>query len=375
MSTRRPDPPASMTTQHDDDAPPASGLSSMQRAIMTIQKMRAKIENLERARVEPIAIIGMGCRLPGGANTPEAFFRLIENGVDTIREVPPERWRLEQEDPDTDAEARALRWGSFLDDVDRFDAAFFGISPREAESLDPQQRLLLEVAWEALERAGQMPERLAGSRTGVFVGIWALDYQQRVLALSPDKLDAYSFTGNVLSTAAGRLSYVLGLQGPAMSVETACSSSLTAIHLACQSLRSGESNLALAGGVNLMLSPTTTKLLSKTQALSPDGRCKTFDARANGFVRGEGCGVVVLKRLSDAERDGDPIIAVIRGSAVNQDGRSTGLTAPNVLSQQALLRQALENARVAPSDVGYVEAHGTGTSLGDPIEVEALKAV
>ncbi|WP_272419461.1 type I polyketide synthase [Polyangium jinanense] len=364
-----------MTTQHEEEAPPASGLSSMQRAIMTIQKMRAKIENLERARVEPIAIIGMGCRFPGGANTPEAFFRLLEDGVDTIREVPPERWSLEQAGPEQDAEARALRWGSFLDDVDRFDAAFFNISPREAESLDPQQRLLLEVSWEALERAGQMPERLMGSRTGVYIGIWALDYQQRVLALSPDQLDAYCFTGNVISTAAGRLSYVFGLQGPAVSVETACSSSLTAIHLACQSLRSGETNLALAGGVNLMLSPATTKLLSKTQALSPDGRCKSFDARANGFVRGEGCGVVVLKRLSDAERDGDPIIAVIRGSAVNQDGRSTGLTAPNVLSQQALLRQALESARVAPSDVGYVEAHGTGTSLGDPIEVEALKAV
>nr|WP_275939224.1 type I polyketide synthase [Polyangium spumosum] len=337
--------------------------------------MRAKIESIERARIEPIAIIGMGCRFPGGANTPEAFFRLLEDGVDTIREVPPERWSLEQEGQDMEAEAGALRWGSFLDGVDRFDATFFGISPREAESLDPQQRLLLEVAWEALERAGQLPERLMGSRTGVYIGIWALDYQQRVLALSPDKLDAYSFTGNALSTAAGRLSYVLGLQGPAMSVETACSSSLTAIHLACQSLRNGESNLALAGGVNLMLSPATTKLLSKTQALSPDGRCKTFDARANGFVRGEGCGIVVLKRLSDAERDGDPIIAVIRGSAVNQDGRSTGLTAPNVLSQQTLLRQALESARVAPSDVGYVEAHGTGTSLGDPIEVEALKAV
>ena len=374
MTTRRPDPPPSMTT-HDDDAPPASGLSSMQRAIMTIQKMRAKIESLERARVEPIAIIGMGCRFPGGASTPEAFFRLLEEGVDTIREVPPDRWSLDHEGADAEGEARALRWGSFLDDVDRFDAAFFGISPREAESLDPQQRLLLEVAWEALERAGQLPERLMGSRTGVFVGVWALDYQQRVLALREDQLDAYCFTGNVLSTAAGRLSYTLGLQGPCMSVETACSSSLTAIHLACQSLRNGESNLAVAGGVNLMLSPLTTKLLLRTQALSPDGRCKTFDSRANGFVRGEGCGIVLLKRLSDAERDGDSIIAIIRGSAVNQDGRSTGLTAPNVLSQQALLRQALENARVAPSDVGYVEAHGTGTSLGDPIEVEALKAV
>lgn len=359
----------------DDDSAPASNLSSMQRAIVTIQKLRAKVESLERARTEAIAIVGMGCRFPGGANTPEAFFQLLEAGVDAVTEVPSERWPLERESADSEGEQRSLRWGAFLKDVDRFDAAFFGISPREAESLDPQQRLLLEVTWEALERAGQLPERLMGSKTGVFVGIWSLDYQQRVIALEQEKLDAYCFTGNVLSTAAGRLAYTLGLQGPCMSVETACSSSLTAIHLACQSLRSGETSMALAGGVNLMLSPTTTKLLSKTQALSPDGRCKTFDARANGFVRGEGCGILVLKRLSDAERDGDTILALIRGSAVNQDGRSTGLTAPNVLSQQALLKQALENARLSPQDIAYLETHGTGTSLGDPIEVEAIKAV
>lgn len=359
----------------DDDSAPASNLSSMQRAIVTIQKLRTKVESLERTRAEPIAIVGMGCRFPGGANTPEAFFRLLDAGVDAVSEVPPERWPLERESADSEGEQRSLRWGAFLKDVDKFDAAFFGISPREAESLDPQQRILLEVTWEALERAGQLPERLMGSKTGVFVGIWSLDYQQRVIAQEQEKLDAYCFTGNVLSTAAGRLAYTLGLQGPCMSVETACSSSLTAIHLACQSLRTGESSMALAGGVNLMLSPTTSKLLSKTQALSPDGRCKTFDARANGFVRGEGCGILVLKRLSDAERDGDTVLALIRGSAVNQDGRSTGLTAPNVLSQQALLKQALENARLSPQDIGYVETHGTGTSLGDPIEMEAIKAV
>nr|QVV57685.1 malonyl CoA-acyl carrier protein transacylase [Myxococcales bacterium] len=373
MSTRNLDIPVNVV--QDDEAPPPSGLSSMQRAILTIQRMRAKIEGLERARTEPIAIIGMACRFPGGADTPEAYFELLEKGVDTIGEAPAERWDEGGRARAADAEARALRWGSFLQGVDLFDAAFFGIAPREAESLDPQQRLLLEVTWEALERAGQLPERLMGSRTGVFVGIWSLDYQQNVLGMSQDELDAYCFTGNVLSTAAGRLSYVLGLQGPCMSVETACSSSLVAMHLACQSLRNGESNLALAGGVNLLLSPTTTRLLSKTQALSQDGRCKTFDAQANGFVRGEGCGMLVLKRLSDAQRDRDPIIALLRGSATNQDGRSTGLTAPNVLSQQALLRQALENARVAPSDIGYVETHGTGTALGDPIEVEALKEV
>jgi len=359
----------------DDDSPPASNLSSMQRAIVTIQKMRAKIEQLERTRIEPIAIVGMACRFPGGGNTPEEFFQHLEDGIDSVTEVPPERWPRGPDGPNSDGDTRALRWGSFLKDVDRFDAAFFGISPREAESLDPQHRLLLEVTWEALERAGQLPERLMGTKAGVFVGIWAPDYQLRVLARDPNDLDAYCFTGTVLSTAAGRLSYTLGVQGPCMSIDTACSSSLTAIHLACQSLRNNESSMAIAGGVNLMLAPTTTKLLSKTQALSPDGRCKTFDARANGYVRGEGCGMLVLKRLSDAERDGDSILALIRGSAVNQDGRSTGLTAPNVLSQQALLRQALENARLTPQDIAYLETHGTGTSLGDPIEVEAIKAV
>jgi acyl transferase domain-containing protein len=362
----------------DDDAPPASGLSSMQRAIMTIQRMRAKIEGLERAKIEAIAIVGMACRFPGGANSPEDFLRILEDGVDAITEVPPGRWPLGEQRTEGDAddyESRAVRWGAFLDGVDEFDARFFGISPREAISLDPQQRVLLEVAWEALERGGQVPERLMGSRSGVFIGLCSLDYQRLVLAQKDEDLDAYCFTGNLNSTAAGRVAYSLGLQGPCMIVDTACSSSLVAIHLACQSLRSGECNLALAGGVNLMLAPDQTLLTAKSKALSADGRCKTFDARANGYVRGEGCGVVVLKRLSDAERDGDAILAVIRGSAVNQDGRSTGLTAPNVLSQEALLRQALENARVAPMDVGYIETHGTGTALGDPIEVDALRAV
>ncbi|MDI1443199.1 type I polyketide synthase [Polyangium sp. 6x1] len=374
MTTRRPDAPSSMTTQHDDDAPPASGLSSMQRAIMTIQKMRAKIENLERARVEPIAIIGMGCRFPGGANTPEAFFEILKEGVDAITEVPPERWKLAS-DHSTDPEARAVRWGAFLRDVDLFDARFFGISPREASKMDPQQRILLEVTWEALERAGQVPERLVGSRTGVFLGIMNNDYAELSAVAGAEQEDAYTTTGNGHSFPAGRVSYTFGFQGPSVAIDTACSSSLVAIHLACQSLRTGECNLAVAGGVNLMLVPSTTRKYAKTQALSPDGRCKSFDATANGFVRGEGCGMLVLKRLSDAERDGDPILAVVRGSAVNQDGRSTGLTTPNVLAQQAMLTQALESARVAPSDIGYVETHGTGTSLGDPIEMDALKAV
>ncbi|MDI3284903.1 type I polyketide synthase [Polyangium sp. 15x6] len=374
MTTRRLDAPPAMTTQHDDDAPPASGLSSMQRAIMTIQKMRAKIENLERARVEPIAIIGMGCRFPGGANTPEAFFELLKEGVDAITEVPPERWGLAPEQS-SDPEARAVRWGAFLRDVDLFDARFFGISPREASKMDPQQRLLLEVTWEALERAGQVPERLVGSRTGVFLGIMNNDYAELSASAGPEQEDAYTTTGNGHSFPSGRLSYTFGFQGPNIAVDTACSSSLVAIHLACHSLRSGECTMAVAGGVNLMLAPSTTRKYAKLQALSPDGRCKTFDATANGFVRGEGCGMVVLKRLSDAERDGDSILAIIRGSAVNQDGRSTGLTTPNVLAQQAMLTQALEASRLSPAEVGYVETHGTGTSLGDPIEVDALKAV
>lgn len=373
MTTRRPDAPSNM--MQDDDAPPASGLSSMQRAILTIQKMRTKIESLERARVEPIAIIGMGCRFPGGASTPEAFFRILVEGVDAVTEVPPERWAIAAEEHSTDPEARAVRFGAFLRDVDLFDAGFFGISPREASKMDPQQRLLLEVTWEALERAGQLPERLVNSRTGVFLGVMTNDYAELSALAGIETEDVYTTTGNGHCFPAGRLSYTFGFQGPSVAVDTACSSSLVALHLACQSLRAGECNMAVAGGVNLMLVPSTTRKFAKTSALSPDGRCKTFDATANGFVRGEGCGMLVLKRLSDAERDGDTVLALIRGSAVNQDGRSTGLTTPNVLAQQAMLKQALENARVAPSDIGYVEAHGTGTPLGDPIEVEALKTV
>ncbi|WP_437606620.1 SDR family NAD(P)-dependent oxidoreductase [Sorangium sp. So ce834] len=321
--------------------------------------------------VEPIAVVGLACRLPGGGSDPEAFWRALEDGVDAIQRIPAARWP-DGAIPDG---LPGTRWAGLLDGVDGFDARFFGIAPREATSLDPQQRLLLEVAWEAFEDAGQPAERLLRSRTGVFIGMAVQDYQHRFASLDPRQLDAYCATGTLASTAAGRLSYVFGLEGPSMTVDTACSSSLVALHLACQSLRSGESDMAIAGGVSLILSPLTMCLMGQTQALSPDGRCKTFDAAANGYVRAEGCGMVVLKRLSDAQRDGDRIWALVRGSAVNQDGRSSGLTAPNVLSQQALLRQALESAGVSPDQVGYVEAHGTGTSLGDPIELTALKEV
>ena len=258
--------------------------------------------------------------------------------------------------------------------MDGFDAHFFGISPREAAQIDPQQRLLLEVAWEALEDAGYAPDRLGGTRTGVFVGISNSDYAllQFNGNASPD---AYAGTGSALSIAANRLSYLLDLHGPSMAIDTACSSSLVAVHAACQSLRAGESRTALAGGVNLLLTPKLTEALARAGMMSADGRCKTFDAAADGYVRAEGCGVVVLKRLSDALADGDRVVALIRGSAINQDGRSNGLTAPNGLAQQALVREALDQAGVAAADIGYVEAHGTGTPLGDPIEFAALGAV
>nr|WP_240807311.1 type I polyketide synthase [Polyangium spumosum] len=333
--------------------------------------MKAKVAHAERAAVEPIAVIGLGCRFPGGGAGPEAFWRNLEHGVDAIQRIPAERW---PEDA-IPGERSEVLWAGLLDDVAGFDATFFGISPREAETLDPQQRMLLEVTWGALEDASVHPERLAGSRTGVFVGMCGADYHELVVDARFGRYDAYCTTGNLHSTAAGRIAYVLGLQGPCISVDTACSSSLVAIAQACQSLRAGDSDMALAGGVNVLLSPRVMAMLAETQALSPDGRCKTLDARANGFVRGEGCGIVALKRLSDAQRDGDRIRAVIRGWAVNQDGRSTGLTTPNVLSQQVMLRQALERARLSPLDIGYIEMHGTGTSLGDPIEFEALRDV
>jgi acyl transferase domain-containing protein/acyl carrier protein len=324
------------------------------------------------AAFEPIAIIGMACRFPGGADSPETLWNLLQAGIDAVTTIPPERAPLFH---GGGGELSAERFGAFLSNVDCFDPQFFAISPREAERLDPQQRMLLEVAWEALERAGLADDQLQGSRTGVFIGMSNTDYALLSAGADPEAQDVYDMTGNGHCFPPGRLSYFLGLTGPSLTVDTACSSSLVAVHLACQSLRRGESTMALAGGVNLILSSTLTGLLAKASALSPDGRCKAFDAQANGFVRGEGCAVVVLKRVSDALRDGDKVLALIRGSAVNQDGRSTGLTAPNVLSQQALLQQALADARLEAAQVGYVETHGTGTSLGDPIEFEALKAV
>jgi acyl transferase domain-containing protein len=325
--------------------------------------------------MEPIAIVGIGCRFPG-ANNPEVFWKLLQNGIDAISEIPSHRWDLQElydQDPEAPGKMNS-RYGGYLSEVDRFDPHVFGISPREAMAIDPQQRLLLEVAWEALEDAGQVLSKLAGSRTGVFVGISTNDYSEINSDYSTQP-DGYDLTGNALNIAAGRLSYSFNFRGPSMAIDTACSSSLVAVHLACQSLWNGEATMALAAGVNIILSPIGNIALSKLKALSPDGRCKAFDASANGYVRSEGAGCVVLKPLSQALADNDPIYATIRGSAVNHDGRSKGLTVPYGPAQEALIRQALAKAGVSPSEISYVEAHGTGTTLGDPIEAIALGSV
>ena len=351
--------------------------SPIKRALRALDDMQTKLDAMEYAKREPIAIIGMDCRFPGDANSPEALWQLLREGVDAISEVPPERWdkdkyySLEPNVPGT----ISTREGGFVKGVDGFDAEFFNISAREAASMDPQQRMLLEVSWSALENAARLPQ-VSDESTGVFVGIYMHDYS-RVMSQTGDAsdIDAFCAMGNSLSVAAGRLSYTLGLKGPSMAIDTSCSSSLVSIHLACQSLRSRECDAALAGGVCLNLAPDTSIALSRTQMLNPEGRCKTFDASANGFAKGEGCGMLVLKRMSDAVRDGDNILAQIRGSAVNHNGRSSSLIAPNGLAQQAVIRQALANGRVKPEDIDYVEVQGTGTSVGESIEVGALTSV
>lgn len=357
---------------------PTNDLNQLKQALSALKKARARLDSIEKSQKEPIAVIGMGCRFPGGANSPEAFWRLIENGVDAISQVPTDRWNIDALfDPDPSAPGKmASRWGGFIDSIDQFDPGFFGISPREAAQMDPQQRLVLEIAWEALEDAGLTRSDLAGSQTGVYVGIHShsSDYTLYQYA-DPEAIDIYTGTGTAHNVIGGRLSYLLDLHGPTITVDTACSSSLVAVHLACQSLRGGESQMAVAAGVNLILTPDFTIAASKMHMLAPDGRCKAFDSSADGFVRGEGCGVVILKRLSDALADGDNILALIRGSAINQDGHTNGLTAPNGLAQQDVIRRALNHAGVTPAEIGYIETHGTGTSLGDVIELESLIAV
>ena len=350
--------------------------ATLQRALEELTRRRAEIEALRREKTEPIAVIGMACRFPGGSPTPADFWNLLDRGGDAVTEVPGGRWNPDAfYDPDPAAAGKmATKCGAFIEHVDQFDPQFFGISPREALTMDPQQRVLLEVTWEALENANIAPTSLYGSATGVYIGITCFDHALR-MSQSIENFTSYSGTGSALNMAPGRISYVLGLTGPSMAVDTACSSALVCLHLACQSLRQRETEMALAGGVHLMLSPDVMVSFSQARMLASDGRSKTFDASADGYSRGEGCGVIVLKRLSDALANGDSIAGLIRGTAVNQDGPSGGLTVPNGASQQKVIMRALEAAGLAPNEIGYVEAHGTGTSLGDPIEVEALANV
>lgn len=355
---------------------PLDDLSQRIEQLSPEQKLLLQVQlGKQRGVPEPIAIVGIGCRFPG-ANHVHSYWQLLQDGKDAVREIPADRWSLPEfydSDPSQPGK-HYCRQGGFLDQIDQFEPEFFGIAPREAVYIDPQQRLLLEVLWEALEDAALPPAQLSGTKTGVFVGASTLDYGQLLLQRA-DRIAPYTTTGLASTMLANRVSYLLNLQGPSLTVDTACSSSLVAVHLACQSLWQGESTLALAGGVNVMLTPSLTIGFSKLTALSPDGRCKAFDAAANGFVRSEGVGVVVLKPLSKALAQGDRIYALIRGGAINQDGRTNGLTAPNREAQERVLLEAYRQARVPLHQVSYIEAHGTGTLLGDPIEAKALGQV
>ena len=354
---------------------------TLDEALLEIARLRQQLQSAESPQgQESIAIVGMGCRFPGGVNTPEAFWELLASGGEALRDIPASRWDVDAYyAPEMPAPGKMyVRQGCYLDDaaIEQFDPQFFGISAREADRLDPQQRLLLEVSWETLEHAGIAPASLKGSQTGIFVGQYWDDYSmQRIYAAPPGDIDRYAQLSALRGLSAGRIAHVLDAHGPTLQVDTACSSALLAVHLACQSLCQGESDLALAGGVSLILAPEHLIGICQMQALSPDGRCKTFDASANGFGQGEGCGMVALKRLADARRDGDRILALIRGSAVNHDGHSRTVTTPSGPAQRAMLQQALDDAGVEPHHIGYVETHGTGTPLGDPIEVLALARV
>ena len=350
-------------------------LSPTKKALLALRQMQSKLDALEQAKHEPIAIVGMGCRFPG-ANNPEEFWQLLKDGRNAVTDSRKHWDELEYHNQQSNtSEKIGTTQGGFVPYLKEFDASFFRIAPREAASLDPQHRLLLEVSWEALENAAICADTIRGSQTGVFIGVSGIDYWHQLLSRGIDEIDAYLTTGNTHSLASGRIAHFFDFTSTSISLDTACSSSLVAVDLAIKSLRDRSCSMALAGGVNRLISPKISINFSQAKMLSPDGRCKTFDESADGFVRSEGCGIVVLKRLSDAIASQDRIRAILLGSATNQDGRTSSITTPSSLSQQAVIEQALANSKVAATQVSYVETHGTGTSLGDAIEIEALSKV